>query len=188
MKHRIIIGRDLAQCLGLSYLHRKSGDLFTDLKKNNDGYRDAWTETEISLLARKAMIRYTHNMYRVLADELPFESTGDIAIYCDSKLLLDIILPSREIQLYPNELYIFLNIVEPWPVMGQYRQLLKIVPLKQDEHDENITIDFHRPEYHALSELHPRLLNFQISTVEGALIEPFDENYNMYMNLQFSYN
>ena len=70
--------------------------------------------------------------------------------------------------------------------MGQYRKLLKIVPLKQDEHDENITIDFHRPERHALSELHPRLLNFQIATVEGALMEPFDENYKMYMSLQFN--
>ena len=26
-RHLIIIGRDLAQCLGISYLHRKSGDL-----------------------------------------------------------------------------------------------------------------------------------------------------------------
>ena len=32
-KHFKIIGRDLAQCIGLSYLHGKSGKLFTDLKK-----------------------------------------------------------------------------------------------------------------------------------------------------------
>ena len=143
---------------------------------------------KISRLVQYAMARYIMNRYKAPANELPFQSTGDIAIYFDSELSLDIILPPREIQLYPNELYIFLNIVDPWPVMGQYKQLLKIVPLKQDEHDENITIDFHRPEHHALSELQPRLLNFQISTVEGALIKPFDKNYRMYMNLQFSYN
>ena len=164
------------------------GLINTDLKKNNDGYRDAWTEIEISMLVLKAMIRYTNNKYKVLANQLPFESTGDVAIYCDSELLLDIILPPREIQLYPNELYIFLNTVEPWPVMGQYRQLLKIVQLKQDEHNEHITIELHRPEYHALSEHNPRLLNFQIATVEGALIEPFDGDCKMYMSLQFSYN
>ena len=188
MKYLIILGRDLAQCLGLSYLHRKSGDLFTNLKKNNGGYRGIRTEEQIHLLVQSAIARYMLTRYRVTLSELPFQSTGDIAIYSDSKLVLDLNLPPRKIQLYPDELYVFLNIVKPWPVMGQYRQLLKIVPLKQGEDHENITINFYRPEYHALTELHPRLLNFQISTVEGALIEPFDENYKMYMNLQFSYN
>ena len=72
--------------------------------------------------------------------------------------------------------------------MGEYKQLLKIVLLKQDERDENITVDFPRLEYHNLSELHPRLLKFQITTVDGALIEPFNENYNMYMSLQFCFD
>ena len=187
-KYLIILGSDLAQCLGLSYLHRKSGDLFTDLKKNNGGFRDARAENQISMLVQSATARYIMNRYKVPANELPFESTGDITIYCDSELLFDIILQPREIQLYPNELYIFFNIVEPWPVIGQYRQLLKIVPLKQGEHDENITIDFDRLEYHALSELHPRLLNFRITTVDDVLVEPFDRNDKMYMTLQFSYN
>ena len=187
-KYLIILGSDLVQCLGLSYLHRKSGDLFTDLKKNNGGFRDATTENQISLLVQSATARYIMNRYKVPGNEIPFESTGDVAIYCDSELLFDIILQPREIQLYPNELYIFLNIVEPWPVIGQYTQLLKIVPLKRGEQDENITIDFDRLEYHSLSELHPRLLNFRISTVDDVLVEPFDRNDKMYMTLQFSYN
>jgi hypothetical protein len=62
------------------------------------------------------------------------------------------------------------------------------VQLKHDEHEEKITIDFRKPEYHALSEHHPRLLNFRIATVDGVLIEPFDVNDKMYMTLQFSYN
>ena len=187
-KHIIILGRDLAQCLGLSYLHKNSGDLFVDLKKNDGGYRGVSTEKSISLLVQNAIARYTHAKYRVTVNELPFESTGDVAIYSDSQLVLDLHLPPLKMELYPNELYIFFNVVKPWPVMGEYRELLKIVPLKQDEDDENITVDFHRPEYHSLSELHPRLLKFQISTVDGALIEPFDENYSMYMNLQFCLN
>ena len=133
------------------------------------------------------MARYTHNRYKVLANELPFESTGDIAIYSDSTLLLDIILQPKEIKLYPNELYIFFNIIDPWSVIGQYRKLLRIVQLKHDEHEEKITIDFRKPEFHALSEHHPRRLNFRIATVDGVLIEPFDVNDKMYMTLQFSY-
>ena len=78
--------------------------------------------------------------------------------------------------------------MKPWAVMGEYKQLLKIVPLKQDEIDENITVDFPRLEYPSLSELHPRLLKFQIATVDGALIEPFNENYNMYMSLEFCFD
>ena len=73
-------------------------------------------------------------------------------------------------------------------MIGENRELLKIVPIKQDENNENITVDFDRLEYHSLSELHPRLLKFKIATVDGALIEPFDKNYNIYMNLQFCYN
>ena len=193
-EYLIILGSDLVQCLGLSYLHRNSGDvpdnttLFTDLKKNNGGSRDVNAEDRISMLVQSAMARYIMNMYRMPANELPFESTGDIAIYSDSEILLDIILEPREIQLYPNELYIFFNIIEPWPVMGQNRQLLKIVPLKQGEHDENLTIDFDKLEYHPLSELHPRLLNFRIATIDGILVEPFDINDKMYMTLQFSFN
>ena len=122
------------------------------------------------------------------ANELPFESTGDVAIYCDSQLSIDIDLPPREIQLYPSEFYIYSNIVEPWSVMGEYRKLLKIVAIEQDEYDENVTIDFHKPEYHNLSEHHPRKLRFQITTGEDALIEPFSENDRMYISLRFSYN
>ena len=187
-KYLVILGRDLAQCLGLSYLHNKNGDLFTDLKKNNGGKRSATEENEVFSDVQSATARYIMNMYRTLPGELQFESTGDIAIYSDSALLLDIILQPKEIKLYPNELYIFFNIIDPWSVIGQYRKLLRIVQLKHDEHEEKITIDFRKPEFHALSEHHPRRLNFRIATVDGVLIEPFDINDKMYMTLQFSYN
>lgn len=198
MNHVIILGRDLAQCLGLSYLHQKSGKLFIDLRKINGGSRESTSkfirnqlyseEVSVDTHVSSAINRYIYIKYKVPATDLPFQSTGDIAMYCDSPLSFDIILPPRKMELYPNELYIFFNIVEPWPVMGQYRELLKIVPLKRDDQDENVTIDFQRPEYHALSVLHPRLLKFKISTVEGALIEPFNKEDTMYLNLQFSYN
>ena len=187
-KYLIILGSDLVQCLGLSYLHRNSGELFTDLKKNNGGSRGVKAGRKISNIAQNAMAQYIMDRYKIPADKKPFQSTGDVAIYCDSPLLLDIILPPREIQLYPNELYMYLNIVEPWSVFGQYRKLLKIVALEQDDHDENVTVDFQRPEYHDLSEHHPGKLQFQISTGEDTLIEPFNENDIMYISLQFSYN
>ena len=187
-KYLIIFGRDLAECLGLSYLHNRNGVMFTDLKKNNGDERDVETEKEISNDVQSAIARYIINMYKTQPDELQFESTGDIAIYSDSPLSLDIILKPREIKLYPNELYILLNIVEPWPVIGQYRELLKIVHLKNDEHEEKVTINFRKKEYHDLSVHHPKLLNFRIVTVDGVLIEPFNVNDKMYMTLQFSYN
>ena len=187
-KYLVILGSDLAQCIGLSYLHNKNGKLFTDLKKNNGGKRDVSTEKQISSDVKSAIARYVMDMYKTKPDELKFESTGDVAIYSDSHLSLNIILQPREIQLYPNELYIFFNIVEPWPVIGQYRELLKIVHLKHDEQEERITIDYREPEYYALSEHHPKLFKFRIATVDGILIEPFDVNDKMYMTLQFSYN
>ena len=187
-KYLMIIGSDLVQILGLSYLHRNSENLFTDLKKNNGGSRGVKAGKKISRLVKVAMARYIMDRYKMSADELRFESTGDIAIYCDSQLSIDIALPPREIQLYPSELYIYSNIVEPWSVMGEYRKLLKIVAIEEDEHDENVTIDFYKPEYHNLSEHHPRKLQFQISTGEDALIESFSENDRMYISLQFSYN
>ena len=187
-KYLMIIGSDLVQILGLSYLHKNSEDLFSDLKKNNGGSRGVKAGKKISRLVKVAMARYIMDRYKMSAEEKPFESTGDVAIYCDSQLSIDIALPPREIQLYPSEFYIYSNIVEPWSVMGEYRKLLKIVAIKQDEYDENVTIDFHKPEYHILSEHHPRKLQFQISTGEDALIEPFSENERMYISLQFSYN
>ena len=187
-KYLMIIGSDLVQILGLSYLHKNSEDLFSDLKKNNGGSRGVKAGRKISRLVKVAMARYIMDRYKMSAEEKPFESTGDVAIYCDSQLSIDIALPPREIQLYPSEFYIYSNIVEPWSVMGEYRKLLKIVAIKQDEYDENVTIDFHKPEYHILSEHYPRKLQFQISTGEDALIEPFSENERMYISLQFSYN
>ena len=187
-KYIIILGRDLAQCLGLSYAHKKREDLFIHSKKNDGNETDTEAEKKIQSDVLHAIARYTYVKYRVTTDELSFKSTGDIVIYCDAESALHLQLPPRKIELYPNELYIFSNIVKPWAVMGEYKQLLKIVPLKQDESDENITVDFPRLEYHSLSELHPRLLKFQIATVDGALIEPFNENYNMYMSLQFCFD
>ena len=67
--------------------------------------------------------------------------------------------------------------------MGQYRQLLKVVPLPYKEKDKNITVDFSKLEYHTLSELQPRFIKFKIATVDGLLIEPYDKADNMYFLL-----
>ena len=184
----IILGRDLAQCMGLSYSHE---DLFINVKKNDletEEEEEEEEEKDIPSTVQNAIDKYIFNRYKVTSRELPFKPTGDVAIYSSSKSTLHLDFPPRNIEIYPNELYIFLNIVKPWPVIGENRELLKIVPIKQDENNENITVDFDRLEYHSLSELHPRLLKFKIATVDGALIEPFDKNYNIYMNLQFCYN
>ena len=117
-KYILILGRDLAQCLGLSYAHKKREDLFIHVKKNDAIQIDTEAEKKIQSDVLNAIIRYTYQVYGITTDELPFKSTGDVTMYCDAEAALHLQLPPRNIELYPNELYIFSNIVKPWAVMG----------------------------------------------------------------------
>ena len=183
----IVLGRDLAQCLGMPFAHSRRKELFIDVKKNSGNQIVTYNDQDENEIA-KALDGYTFLKYGIKMDEKMFKSTGDIFIFGEPESIYLLPFPPRKIELYPNELYIFLNVVKPNVVMGNYKQLLKIVPLPQNERDENITIDFSRLEYHGLSELHPRVLKFEIATVEGMLIEPLDESYNIYRSLQFCHD
>ena len=98
-KYIIILGRDLAQCLGLSYAHKKREDLFIHVKKNTGNQIDAEAEKKIQSDVLKAIAKYTYAKYRITTDELSFKSIGDIAIYCDAESTLHLQLPPRNIEL-----------------------------------------------------------------------------------------
>ena len=183
-KSIIIIGRDLAQCLGFSFAQESREDLYIHSKKEN--FTNVVDENNVEDV-KIAISEYTHFKYGVKRDVKSFQSTGDVVILGESESILHLDFPPRIIEIFPNEIYIYCNFVKSNVVMGQYRQLLKVVPLPYKEKDENITVDFSKLEYHTLSELQPRFIKFKIATVDGLLIEPYDKADNMYLNLRFCY-
>ena len=122
--------------------------------------------------------------------EMDFESfitTGDIIILAEpnSKYLMN--YPPRNIELYPNDLYLFCKIVEPTVVFGEFKQLLRIIPLPYNKQNENITVDFPKPEFHEVRELKPRLLQFEVTTIDGKSVQSFNKEDHLYLNLQFQH-
>ena len=56
-----------------------------------------------------------------------------------------------------------------------------------DKKNENITIDFPKLEFHEVRELKPRLLQFEITTVDGRYVESFDKEDYLYLNIRFEH-
>ena len=50
-----------------------------------------------------------------------------------------------------------------------------------------ITIDFPKLEFHEVRELKPRLLQFEITTVDGRYVESFDKEDYLYLNIRFEH-
>ena len=120
-------------------------------------------------------------------DAQTFACKGDVMISAERHSTHRLNFPPRDIEIYPNDLYLFCNIVEPSIVAGGFKQLLRIVPLPYDKQDENITIEFPKPDYHELRELKPRSLQFEITTMDGKYVKPYNEEDNFYLNLKFDH-
>ena len=56
-----------------------------------------------------------------------------------------------------------------------------------DKKNENITIDFPKLEFLEVRELKPRLLQFEITTVDGKYVESFDKEDYLYLNIRFEH-
>ena len=56
-----------------------------------------------------------------------------------------------------------------------------------DKKNENITIDFPKLEFLEVRELKPRLLQFEITTVDGRYVESFDKEDYLYLNIRFEH-
>ena len=133
-----------------------------------------------------------------LNDYKSFSANGDYLIYCEEvfesnlignnkSFIFQLKSPPLDIELYPNNLYIFSNIVKPTILASDFRRLIRIIPLPHDKKDQNISIDFSTPEFHNLSELHPKTLQFEIVTIDGRPVKPFFSSH-VYMSLQFLYD
>ena len=182
----MVIGRDLGQILGFSF--RDSNNAL--IKSVNKSPSTNFITAENDNIENDVLT--TINLYRkkiegTLIDADSFFQSGDIVIHAESNSKHVIDFPPKNIELFPNDLYIYANFVKPTVVIGEYKKLLRIIPLPYDKKDQNITIDFSRPEYHSLSILSPRVLDFEISTIDGRIVEPYDDNNHVYMNLQFVY-
>ena len=181
----VIIGRDLAQCLGFAFVNETISNFLirtkppprsSDITVLND-------ESDIKI----AISNYSKHNSGVEIDVESFASTGDIMIVAEPNSQHHLVFPPRNIELYPNDLFIFCNIVEPTIVTGEYKQLLRIVPLSHQQQNENITIDSPNPEYHEIRTLKPKLLKFNVTTIDGKYVKSFDSSDNLYFNLQFKY-
>ena len=51
----------------------------------------------------------------------------------------------------------------------------------------HITIDFPKLEFHKVRELKPRLLQFEITAVDGRYVESFDKEDYLYLNIRFEH-
>ena len=177
----VVIGRDLGQCLGFSFADKFENNPLL----NVGGNKIITPEEEIN-----PDIIKTVNAYSVLktgsrTDLKNFYKSGDIILSAASNSTLALRHPPRTIELYPCDLYVYTNIVEPTIVLGEYKRLLRIVPLPHYKKDEYVTIDFSIPEYHALSVLNPRIIHFEIHSVDGRSVDSFNIEDDVYMNLQF---
>ena len=186
-KSILIIGRDLAQCLGLWSTNNEKPIYVGSFNRYE---RDKDFEKHIE----KAVKGYD----ATLNDYKSFSANGDYLIYCEEVFESNLIgsnksfifplkSPPLDIELYPNNLYIFSNIVKPTILASEFRRLIRIIPLPHDKKDQNISIDFSTPEFHNLSELHPKTLQFEIVTIDGRPVKPFFSSH-VYMSLQFLYD
>ena len=184
-KSVLIIGRDLAQCLGFAFAHQTVNNF---VKRARNPHQDNSIDVkEDELIIQTCISKYSGIKTGNETDVESFISTGDIIILAEpnSRYLLN--YPPRTIELYPNDLYVFCKIVEPTVVFGEFKQLLRIIPLPFDKKNENITIDFPKLEFHEVRELKPRLLQFEITTVDGRYVESFDKEDYLYLNIRFEH-
>ena len=178
----LILGRDLAQCLGISSAYNNKEDLFINVKKNSYQEED---ESEVKLgLVDAAIDSYSQTVYNMKMNKKSFKSTGDILIFGEAGSNLNLHTSPRDIELYPNDLYIYSSIVKPTIVLGEYRRLLRIISLPYGKKDQNITIEFPHLEYHDLSELQPSTLHFEIVSIDGRPVLPLNSD-DIYLSLQF---
>ena len=116
-----------------------------------------------------------------------FFAKGNIALTGEKNATYLMQYTSREIQIFPNLLYIYSNTVKPSPVNDSYRNLLRIVPLPPYDNEKCVTIPFLPLEFMPLSQLNIQLLQFKIVTHDDLYVEPLDENSIVYMNLIIKY-
>ena len=190
----VIFGRDLSQILGFGFVDKFAYNACIKIDKDNaittNFFYGNTTENDDIALKRKiqeAIVEYEENKNgkKLEVDVKSFLNSGDIVVCGVKQSEMNLQYLPRTIELFPNNIYVYSNIVTPSAVLGEFKKLLRIVPLPHDKHEQSITIDFPRPDFLALSELKLRLLQFKIVTIDGRHVEPYNALENVYFNLMF---
>ena len=96
-KSIIIIGRDLAQCLGFSFAQENKEDVYIHSKKEN--FTNVVDENNVEEV-KNAISVYTLFKYGVKRDVKSFQSTGDVVILGEAGSILHLDFPPRNIEIF----------------------------------------------------------------------------------------
>ena len=186
----ILISRDLAQIIGLPFMDKDLANTsihaeasMTLMARQRGGYKVNFYQSASEMNTFKKKIDESIMAFNQSASAKNFFENGNIALTGEKNAVYSMQYTPREIQLFPNLLYIYSNIVKPSPVNDSYRQLLRIVPLPFDESERHFTVTFFPLEFMPISQLNIQLLQFKIVTHDDLYAEPLNENSIIYMNL-----
>ena len=200
-KFILIIGRDLGQILGFPFTDKLSSNtsihLAATTQRQRGGYKTNFYSTADELNVFKIKIKSSILSYEIAQNSLQktndltvtnFFQKGNIVLSAEKDTTYLVPYATRNIQLFPNLLYVYANCVKPSPINNQYRQLLRIVPLPIDNQDKLVTVEFKQQEFVPLSLSRIELLNFKIVTHDDKFVKPLDGNNIVYMNLLIKYD
>ena len=197
----LIIGRDLAQILGFPFadklLHNTSIHIGANTRRQRGGYKTNFYFTADDLNIFKQKIKSSILSYESAQNSLQktpdltitnFFQKGNIVLSAERDTSYLVPYEARNIQLFPNLLYVYANCVKPSPINNQYRQLLRIVPLPINSQDKQVTVEFNQLEFVQLSLSRIELLKFIIVTHDDEFVKPLHKNNIVYMNLLIKYD
>ena len=200
-RYILIIGGDLGQILGFPFSdnlsHYSSIHVGANTQRQKGGYKTNFYSTTDDKNIFKQQIKRS-----ILSHEIAQNSTqktsdltvknffqkGNIVVSAEKDTSYLVPYEPRNIQIFPNLLYLYANCVKLSPINNQYRQLLRIVPLPIDSADEQITIEFNQLEFVPLSHSRIELLKFKIVTHDDEFVKPLDEKSIIYMNLLITHD
>ena len=197
----LIIGRDLAQILGFPFadklLHNTSIHIGANTRRQRGGYKTNFYFTADDLNIFKQKIKSSILSYESAQNSLQktpdltitnFFQKGNIVLSAERDTSYLVPYEARNIQLFPNLLYVYANCVKPSLINNQYRQLLRIVPLPINSQDKQVTVEFNQLEFVQLSLSRIELLKFIIVTHDDEFVKPLHKNNIVYMNLLIKYD
>ena len=186
----LLISRDLAQIIGLPFMDKDLANTsihaeasMTLMARQRGGYKINFYQSASEMNTFKKKIDESIMTFNQSTSAKNFFEHGNIALTGEKNAIYSMQYTPKEIQLFPNLLYIYSNAVKPSPVNDSYRNLLRIVPLSPIENEDHVTVSFYPLEFVPLSQLNIKLLQFKIVTHDDIYAEPMNIKSILYMNL-----
>ena len=197
----LIIGRDLGQILGFPFSdklsHHSSIHIGANTRRQKGGYKTNFYSTADPRNIFKQKIKSSILSYESSQNSLQktndltiknFFQKGNIVVSAEKNTSYLVPYQPRNIQLFPNLLYVYADCVQLSPINDQYRQLLRIVPLPINSQDKQVTVEFNQLEFVPLSHSIIEVLKFKIVTHDDEYVKPLNKNSIVYMNLLIKYD